>query len=367
MVNVDTVYKTVLNILNKEQRGYLTPAEFNRVGTQVQLEIFEKYFEDINQQFRIPQPDNEFANRLFNAEEKLAIFKTTGDLTPNLVAPNPNPTYYTLPEDLHSLGTLMMNENLELQKVQRNELLLLNRSKLTQPTKKQPVYVLEGEYNATPPSPQEYLKKVYLYPRNLQDNGQNIISTFTASYVRKPIPPRWGYTVGSVGQYVYDSSVYVPTGLNLGANVLFSTASPTFPALPTANINLDLTIANPTTSGSGTGFTITVTTDAFGNITSIGCTVPGSLFAAGDTITLTNVEIPGLNIGGVPATITLTLTAANLQSGGYSGSTDFEIHESEQIPLVLNILMYTGVIIRDPQIVQSAAQMSMADEQNEKT
>ena len=47
-VNVDTVYKTVLFILNKEQRGYMTPDEFNKVGQQVQLEIFENYFEELS-------------------------------------------------------------------------------------------------------------------------------------------------------------------------------------------------------------------------------------------------------------------------------------------------------------------------------
>ena len=46
-VNVDTVYQTVLAIANKEQRGYLTPEEFNSLAEQVQLEIFEKYFEDL--------------------------------------------------------------------------------------------------------------------------------------------------------------------------------------------------------------------------------------------------------------------------------------------------------------------------------
>ena len=29
-INVNTVYTTVLTILNKEQRGYLTPDEFNK-------------------------------------------------------------------------------------------------------------------------------------------------------------------------------------------------------------------------------------------------------------------------------------------------------------------------------------------------
>ena len=49
--------KKVLAISNKEQRGYLTPDEFNKTATQVQLEIFEKYFEDLNQQLRVPQAD----------------------------------------------------------------------------------------------------------------------------------------------------------------------------------------------------------------------------------------------------------------------------------------------------------------------
>ena len=45
MINVNTVYTTVLSIMNKEQRGYLTPDEFNKIATQVQLEMFEKMFD----------------------------------------------------------------------------------------------------------------------------------------------------------------------------------------------------------------------------------------------------------------------------------------------------------------------------------
>ena len=99
-VNVDTVYKTVLLILNKEQRGYITPDEFNKIGTQVQLEIFENYFEDLNQQLRVPENDTEYANRVKNVDEKIDIFKTTGNGTYN--AP-----YFYLPSDLHRLGTVI--------------------------------------------------------------------------------------------------------------------------------------------------------------------------------------------------------------------------------------------------------------------
>ena len=49
-----------------------------------------------------------------------------------------------------------------------------------------------------------------------------------------------------------------------------------------------------------------------------------------------------------------------------TGSTQFELHPSEQSEVVIKILMYAGIIIRDPQIVQAAAQEAAMNEQNEK-
>jgi hypothetical protein len=73
-VNVDIVYKTVLLILNQQQRGYITPDEFNKVATQVQLTIFAAYASNLNQQYRKPQNDTEYANHIKNIEEKLQYF-----------------------------------------------------------------------------------------------------------------------------------------------------------------------------------------------------------------------------------------------------------------------------------------------------
>ena len=80
-INVNTVYNTVLSILNKEQRGYITPDEFNKLATQVQLEIFENYFEDVNQQLRVPQTTNEYADRQKNVDDCISIFKTIANPT----------------------------------------------------------------------------------------------------------------------------------------------------------------------------------------------------------------------------------------------------------------------------------------------
>ena len=43
-VSVDTVYQRVLALANKEQRGYITPQEFNLLANQAQMAIFESYF-----------------------------------------------------------------------------------------------------------------------------------------------------------------------------------------------------------------------------------------------------------------------------------------------------------------------------------
>ena len=74
-LNVNTVYTTVLSILNKEQRGYMTPDEFNKVATQVQLEIFEGFFQDLNQYLRMPKTDEEFASRIAHIEEEIQVFE----------------------------------------------------------------------------------------------------------------------------------------------------------------------------------------------------------------------------------------------------------------------------------------------------
>ena len=93
-INVDQVYKTVLLIINKEQRGYLTPNEFNKLATQVQLDIVDGYFDTINQQTRVPQNDSEYGDRYKTVQEKLDKFKTIGSC--GYTAPvGTSPGYFT--------------------------------------------------------------------------------------------------------------------------------------------------------------------------------------------------------------------------------------------------------------------------------
>ena len=76
MVNIDTVYQTVQALANKEQRGYLTPQEFNLFANQAQSDIFEQYFYDLNA-FRGARPQQrEVGDSVTFLQHKLA--NTTG-------------------------------------------------------------------------------------------------------------------------------------------------------------------------------------------------------------------------------------------------------------------------------------------------
>ena len=180
-VSVDTVYRTVLLIINKEQRGYITPDEFNKTAAQVQLEIFNEYFDNLNQQIRIPDNDTEYADRVKNLQEKIAIFQTDG------VCP-PIAGGFDIPAvtDFYKLGTVIYNDDKEVQYVQPNELLELNLSPITKPTKYWPIYTYK-----------DFIIKVY---------PTTITTGITCTYIRKPANPVWNFTLGPNQQYIYDAT-----------------------------------------------------------------------------------------------------------------------------------------------------------------
>ena len=188
-INVDTVYKTVLLILNQQQRGYMTPDEFNKVATQVQLNIFEKYEDDLNQQYRMPQNDTEYANRVKNIEDNLQFFQRTGATA--YVGP-----HFTLtPTDIYRLGTVFYNSTELTQYAQRNEVTQLLLSPLTQPTTSFPIYLYENNI-------------LFVYPTTIQTG-------VTISYLKTPADIVWGYTQGTLGQYIYNAGTSTNFELNV--------------------------------------------------------------------------------------------------------------------------------------------------------
>lgn len=136
-VNVNTVYQRVLAITNKEQRGYLTPQEFNTIANQAQLDIFEQYFYDLNQFGRIPGNQTNYADMLNILEEKISIFEKTGISVSGGT---------TLPADLYRLGSILNNcpDCREIEQITQKEWLYIRRSPIAKPTNDFPVYIRDN-------------------------------------------------------------------------------------------------------------------------------------------------------------------------------------------------------------------------------
>ena len=170
MILIDTVYQKVLTFANKEQRGYITPQQFNLFADMAQKEIFEQYFYDLNQVARAPGRSEEYSDYAHNLNEKVAIFETTG-------------VGAVLADNLYRLGTVMSNSR-EVEEVQQNELLYMNQSYLTAPKQNRKVYVRTGD------------KSIDVTPST---------SSVSYTYVRVPSKPSWGYVVINE-RAMYDSS-----------------------------------------------------------------------------------------------------------------------------------------------------------------
>jgi len=345
-ISVDTVYKTVLLILNNEQRGYMTPDEFNKTATQVQRKIFERYFEDLNQQVRIPQSDMEYSDRIAITDEKIAEFKTEKEI-------DWKKNTFPLPEDLYRLGSITYEKDtpfgslrslpVEMQRVGRAELYNIIKSPLTTPTIKNPIYIYENN-------------TITFFPElEINNRPPVFLDKIKVQYLKKPSDVRWGYKVGELGQYIFTDFNFVEGALNLGS----------ISATQVDNSNLNSITASSdfqtddgiNTDGSGAVFKYSITN---GEVTDLEVLQSGSGYKAGDNLRFTVVGFPS-------NTFVVTLDASNLLSNTTQGKTDFELHNSEQTEVILNILSYSGIIIRDPSIVQVAAQKIQQEEVNEKS
>ena len=165
-INVNTVYQTVLLILNKEQRGYMTPDEFNKTATQVQLQIFQKYFEDLNQASRVPQNDMDYADRVLGIDEKISLFRRT--VTVNRAT--------DIGSQVYRLGTVTfqpsIGEAIELERLQRNEYYNITKSPLSRPTEKFPIYLFQDN-------------KIFSYPTT--------VTPLNLDFVTRPYNVVWGF------------------------------------------------------------------------------------------------------------------------------------------------------------------------------
>ena len=175
-ININSVYKAVLVVLEQGKRGVLTPNEFNKIATQAQQEIFTQYFDDLNQLLGMPQTSLAYADRMALLDEKISIFKTNETLT--LASSKITPT-----SAVQELGSVIYS-NREAQRIQQHEIYTTNQSPLTAPTEFYPVYTYEGG-------------EITLYP--------TLTGDVVLNYLKFPADVKWGFNIDpELGHYIYN-------------------------------------------------------------------------------------------------------------------------------------------------------------------
>ena len=178
---INDVRNTVLSIISKDNRGYVTPEEFNLFAKQAQLEIFEQYIYSYSNSI-VKQNARMFGEGYTdvpkNMGEVLDSFSTLASLTYST-------PYFLPPVDYYYLERVMYN-NFEVEKVSQRKIQALLNSNLTAPDVYNPVYTMSEA-------------GLVVYPTT-------ILTNITTQYLRYPKDPVWTYNNISAGQPVFNPS-----------------------------------------------------------------------------------------------------------------------------------------------------------------
>jgi len=198
MVSVNNVYQKVLALANKEQRGYITPQEFNLFADQAQLEIFEQYFYDLEQRQRGFGNKLDYANIQRNIEEKISLFEQHDKSA--TVTGNAGQVVLTAFQGLYRLGVVRVSyqtnpgfkqaEQVQLKDLQAGD------SPLTMWTNSRPVYVVTSLAST---SPSGMYNQLTVYPNPVSGDEVKV------SYIKKPESPNWTYIITN-GNALFDPS-----------------------------------------------------------------------------------------------------------------------------------------------------------------
>ena len=204
-VNIDRVYQKVLALANKEQRGYITPQEFNLFADHAQMEIFEQYFYDLNQFKRALGNQSEYSDIVSIIKDKISMFEHWNVGSYNITVANRFGdciAFDTDIPDLYRLGEISVTypaksiSSAVCEQLTPKEFSIRSKSKLTKFTESRPAYVKRDNQG-------QLRIKIFPYPKTVgfvDSNGDAVpdgsdITTATnqagvlADYIRKPKNP----------------------------------------------------------------------------------------------------------------------------------------------------------------------------------
>jgi hypothetical protein len=186
---INSVRNTVLAIINKNNYGYISPADFNLFAKQAQLDLFDEYFANYNQQINEENArvsGTGYADIKKSYEEVIDTFSVTATLTQS------SGNIYTLPSDYYIINKVLCSSGVtfkgQAERVSQSKITLLNNSLLTAPSVNFPAYTQQANL-------------ITIFPSTF--NGASDIE---AQYIRYPLDPKWTFSVISTGDPIFDQS-----------------------------------------------------------------------------------------------------------------------------------------------------------------
>ena len=181
-ISVDNVYTKVLSILNKESRGFLTPGEFNKIASQVQLDLLDKAFYDYNRAIvrqSAGRGGQGYADIPRKIQDKIDPFYATSSISLTSGV-GTLPTFYNI------INISADSRLTDVERIEKSKLSFLLSSPLTAPSTTFPIYYITGSTVTVNPSS---------------------LSTIQMDYVSVPADPVWANTVDSTtGALTFDSA-----------------------------------------------------------------------------------------------------------------------------------------------------------------
>lgn len=180
-MNINTVRNTVMNLLAKNNRGYISPLEFDSYANLAQLDVFEDLFYKYNKwlnQKNARLSNTEYADIPKNIQQQIDVFSTYS--TPSNFVYDAGNDLYTLNDSsfYREIGFSLKTPQGKLKDIEAvlkgQELNNLVNSTINAPTFTFPIYVKLG--NA-----------YRFYPK--------LVSGYTIEmlYIRRPKSPKWTY------------------------------------------------------------------------------------------------------------------------------------------------------------------------------
>jgi hypothetical protein len=200
---INSVRNTVLSVINKNNYGYITPADFNLYAKQAQMEIYEEYYSLYNKTINMENArmsGTDYADIEQPIAEVLESFLVTANLSNDTdnkwfapsVDTTGNDSYMILRVDcLNQSGSRIGTA----EKVSNARIMMLSDSNLTGPSLLYPAYTYEQNAQG------EYV--IVLYPSTISDTNNYDIR---CSYFTFPKDPKWTYITLMDGEPMFDQS-----------------------------------------------------------------------------------------------------------------------------------------------------------------